>query len=215
VLALIGWATVGVLRAILAVGHYEERINVVTHGNVDVLPAWLVYMHLDALMPRGWETTVVDMLWALGSLVAVVAVAAWLYRSARHAVRLGGVLAWSRGWAVGGWFVPVANLVIPYLVVRDVRRGSGPAPRPAPVGWWWVSVLATVLLSGLTRLYHLLVSAGGTLHGTALDTRTVAYPLWTVAAAIAVAAAFLSVRVVSRITEAQQRTALAGATRPA
>ena len=39
VLAMILWAVVDVLHTIIAVGHYEHRITVVTHGNADVLPA--------------------------------------------------------------------------------------------------------------------------------------------------------------------------------
>lgn len=29
---------------------------------------------------------------------------------------------WSRGWAVGAWFVPVANAVLPFLVLSEVDR---------------------------------------------------------------------------------------------
>ncbi len=54
-----------------------------------------------------------------------------------------------RGWAVGGWFVPVVNLWFPRRIALDTWDASGPweAPRPHGLvnGWWaaWVvSLLA-------------------------------------------------------------------------
>jgi hypothetical protein len=128
---------------------------------------------------------------------------------------LSGALKWAPGWAVGGWFVPVAGLVIPYLVVRDVRQASAPAAQPVPVGWWWTSVLVTVLLNQLSWLYDVVTADGGRFEGSALDTRTVVYPLWTIETVMIAVTAFLSARVVRRITKAQQRTGEAGVTGPA
>jgi hypothetical protein len=212
VMALVLWVVIDVIRTTLAVGHYEDRIIVGTHGAPDVWPAWMAYELLAYLMPRAMVTAVADRLWILGALAAAVAYITWLYQARRNAGRLGGALEWTPGWAVGGWFIPVASLVIPYLVVRDVRRASAPAPEPVPVGWWWTSVLVTVLLNQLIWLYGVVTSDGGRFEGAALDTRTVAYPLWTAGTLMTVVAAFLSARVMRRITEAQQRTVDAGAT---
>jgi len=33
-------------------------------------------------------------------------------------------LNWKRGWTIGGWFVPLANFVIPQLVVSEIDRVS-------------------------------------------------------------------------------------------
>ena len=52
------------------------------------------------------------------------------------------------GWSVGGWFVPVATLVLPCIVARDIYRGTmlGRRNRPAGGGqitvWWWVGYVA-------------------------------------------------------------------------
>lgn len=213
VVALALFAVLDVFRTVVAVGHYEERILVVTHGSPDLLPPWLVYVILDELLPRGVAvTTVVDRSWLVVSLVAAAAFVTWLHRARREAGRLGGALAWGPAWAVGGWLVPVANLVIPYLVVRDVQRASGP-PRPDLAGRWWASVLAVVLLVLLAQWYGVLTSHGSALHRTPLDTRTVAYPLWAAGAVMTVIAAVLSARVVRRITRAQQRTGAVGVER--
>jgi len=211
VVALVLWVVIDVIRTTLAVGHYEHRITVGTHGGADVWPAWMAYELVDFLLPRrGLAIMVSDRMWVVGALVAAAAFVAWLYRARRNAGRLSGSLQWAPGWAIGGWFIPVASLVIPYLVVRDVRRASAPAPQPVPVGWWWTSVLVTALLNRLIWLYD-----DGRFEGTALDTRIVAYPLWTVGTVMIAVTAFLSARVVRRITTAQQRTGEAGATSPA
>jgi Domain of unknown function (DUF4328) len=216
VVALVLWVVIDVIRTTLVVGQYEQRITVGTHGGADVWPAWMAYELLDYLLPRrGLAITVSDRMWVLGALVAAAAFVAWLYQARRNAGRMGGSLKWAPGWAVGGWFIPVASLVIPYLVMRDVRRASAPAPQPVPVGWWWTSVLVTVLLNQLIWLYDVVTSDDGRFEGTALDTRTVAYPLWTVGTVMIVVTAFLSARVVRRITKAQQRTGDAEATSPA
>lgn len=216
-IALALWAVVDVLRTTVAVGHYEERITVVTHGGVDVTPAWLVYYLLDSWFRDSWfrggwlpdTVTVVDPVWLLSLLTAAAAVTAWLYHAHGHAERLGGALAWARGWTVGGWLLPGANLVIPYLVARDVRRATGDGP-PAPVGWWWASVLVTLLVHLLGWWYGMATASGASLARTALDTRTVAYPLWTTGTVAVVVTVFFTVRVVRRITAAQQRPAGTG-----
>jgi hypothetical protein len=205
VVVLVLWAVIDVIRTTLAVGHYEDRITMGTHGDADVWPAWMAYELLVHLMPHGMVSAVADRSWILGALAAAVAFVTWLYLARRNAGRLGGALEWAPGWAVGGWFIPVAGLVIPYLVVRDVRRAGVPAAQPAPVGWWWTSVLVTVLLNRLIWLYDVVTSDGGRFEEATLDTRTVAYPLWTLGTLMIVITAFLSARVVRRITEGQRR----------
>lgn len=47
------------------------------------------------------------------------------------------------GWAIGGWFIPLANLVIPYRVMANIARASLRRARtPALVWVWWLSWIA-------------------------------------------------------------------------
>ncbi|MFK3983333.1 DUF4328 domain-containing protein [Micromonospora sp. NPDC050397] len=200
---LVLWAAVGVLRATVAIGHYEDRIVTVTHDSAYVLPAWLVY----ALLPRDFATGGIDVVWAFATLLLLSAFVTWLHQARRHAERLGAGLEWSPRWAIGGWFVPVANLTIPYLVVRALKRTGEPRPRWVPVvplASWWAGVLTTVGLNILIWLHGTATSRDGSYHGTLLDTRALAYSLWVTAAVAAVVTAVLTMRVVRRLTEAQQ-----------
>ncbi|MFI1185539.1 DUF4328 domain-containing protein [Streptomyces californicus] len=80
----------------------------------------------------------------------------WFHRTRRNAeVFHAGVQRLGPGWAIGGWFVPIANLWMPYRVASGVWEASaqtGPGdgwrtvPR-TPLNLWWgawvVSLLAT------------------------------------------------------------------------
>ncbi|MGI5212186.1 DUF4328 domain-containing protein [Plantactinospora sp. CA-290183] len=76
-------------------------------------------------------------------LAAAVLVIIWFYRAYRNLDAFPG--AGSRlaaGWAIGGWFVPVVNLVVPFRVMADVARGSlWRLTTPALVWVWWLSYL--------------------------------------------------------------------------
>jgi len=216
VFALVVWAIAGAVRVFVAVGHYEHRIEVAVHGNRDpVLPALFFYDLLAAVMPRGTVTTVADRSWILASSVAVVAFVVWLRRARRGVDVPGGGPVWASGWAVGRWLVPVARLVVPYLVVRDVRRATGLAAGQVREGRWWASVLVTVSLAGLALIYDVVTSDGGVAEKSALDMRVVAYLLWTAEAVAIVVTGLLSTRLVRQITRAQRPTAGAAATAPA
>lgn len=87
--------------------------------------------------------------WAVDgfSLLGVVLVLVWLH-AAFTAMR--GRTSFSPGMAVGGWFIPLANIVLPALILRDawrtaVGRGGGIA-----FVWmiaWWITTITTVLAS--------------------------------------------------------------------
>lgn len=94
----------------------------------------------------------------IGSLVMGVATAAWLFRAYRNVLALGaGGARFGPGWAIGGWFVPILNLVRPKQVIDDTWRGSRPDADPVtlgtrdPVPWhlhlWWASFLVTLAFS--------------------------------------------------------------------
>jgi hypothetical protein len=58
-------------------------------------------------------------------LLAGIAFVVWLHRARANLDGPGSQeLTWTRGWAVGGWFIPLGNAVIPQLVVYEVDRVS-------------------------------------------------------------------------------------------
>ncbi|MEV4534319.1 DUF4328 domain-containing protein [Asanoa sp. NPDC049518] len=252
--ALFTLAVAEVVRTALAMGRYEHGIESVTHGNTDpVTPALYLYFLVDHFLPHGVEpSTVAKQAWLAAALVAGATFVAWLYDASRTAQRIDDTSAWAPRWAVAGWFVPFANLAIPYLVVRDVHSASGPrstvdrislgeqqevrsgplpdttgalpgtggalpgaggpgwdsrprrAIRPDPdrrvrIGRWWTLVLVTLAFAVLRWLYERATANGGSLHGTQVDMRFVAYPLWTITTILFVRTVNRSVRVIREV----------------
>jgi Domain of unknown function (DUF4328)/Protein of unknown function (DUF2510) len=85
----------------------------------------------------------------------------WLWRAAKNAQFLGRTSArFGPGWSIGGWFIPLANLVIPVLIVQDLWRATTPGTPPgsswrgergsALVGWWWALLILGGALSRAT-----------------------------------------------------------------
>ena len=87
-------------------------------------------VHHDYDKVRAWSAVLIVLLLLAGACFIV-----WLYRLRADvdtfAPNPGGL---GRGWAIGGWFIPLANAVLPFLVVRDVIRGTTAADVPATAG---------------------------------------------------------------------------------
>lgn len=103
-----------------------------------------------------------------GFLVIPIAVLTmiWMFRMASNLRALGRTGAtWGPGWAIGGWFVPPCVLyVVPWLMFKELWKGSDPAVGPGDPSWksgrvapivtiWWV-------LYGLVPLLGFVSSAG-------------------------------------------------------
>lgn len=97
----------------------------------------------------------VDFVYLLMSLPAGVMFLVWLWRARRNAELQAGPASQrtARGWTIGGWFCPVANLWMPYRVVIDIYRASSDRHRFGNiVGAWWVLLLLNYLV-GITSLF--------------------------------------------------------------
>ena len=104
------------------------------------------------------------------SLVTAVFFLVWIYRAHKNLKALGVTeLKYSPGWAIGGFFVPVINIVRPYQVVTEIwkasgsgaRRSGGAAwiyePTPVFISLWW----GLWLLSGFLDFISFAMVAGG------------------------------------------------------
>src|SRR5207247_3641963 len=103
-----------------------------------------------SMLSRGLAALTVDDLHAIDARnqaigiaqVVVLALAAiaflrWLHRAHRNVVELGATdLRCGPGWAVGIWFVPIANLWRPKQVIDEVWRAIDPE-LAADVGNGW------------------------------------------------------------------------------
>jgi uncharacterized membrane protein YjfL (UPF0719 family) len=85
--------------------------------------------------------------WA--SLLAIISLMTWLSRSVDNTPSLGGGIA-RRGprWAIGAWFIPIVNFVMPALIMRDLARRVSPDRKghgKLVLAWWLLYWLPVVL----------------------------------------------------------------------
>jgi hypothetical protein len=85
------------------------------------------------------------------ALVIFVLIIIWSHRAYVVAEGIGITQrSLSSGWAIGAWFIPIGNAVLPRLVLRDIEKaaaesvsrtsnGQTQAAPPIAIGWiWWV-----------------------------------------------------------------------------
>ena len=75
---------------------------------------------------------VVGLLFIAAAIVALV----WQHRAASAGRALGIPSGMSPAWGVGCWFVPIVNLWMPYLAVRDCLPADDPHRARVFTGGW-------------------------------------------------------------------------------
>ena len=97
----------------------------------------------------------------------------WQWRLAKNHQQLGRPgTSLGPGWAIGGWFIPLANFVLPFIQFRELWRGADPEAQPnawkqgrvSPVLWlWWGLFVAAYVIEMVTsfRLTFGTVEAAG------------------------------------------------------
>src|SRR5581483_5005799 len=63
----------------------------------------------------------------------------WQYRHAKNAELLRGRLPLGPGWAIGGWFIPLANYVLPAVQLSQAAKASDPVSPASPPEPWVTS----------------------------------------------------------------------------
>lgn len=92
-------------------------------------------------------------------IIAVVFFLMWLNRAVKNLEPLGiDEYKYSSGMAVGWWFIPFANLVLPFLVVRDLWKASVPGftgtdwkdlSAGPMLGIWWAAWIVSNLAANI------------------------------------------------------------------
>ncbi len=111
-------------------------------------------------------TTIFIWVWIVTFVVLVL----WMHRAHKATQRLWtGQRRWGAGWTIGGWFIPVAQLVIPKLVLNEIERiakarrsteePSGPiaSTSTAASGYlWWIFLSVGLIAAGVGRWIEVL-----------------------------------------------------------
>ena len=90
-------------------------------------------------------------MFAASNLWFVVSLLGFGLRSAQWAREHGTQLRLKPGWAIGGWFVPIASMFLPFIVLNDVAgtgAGEAAAARKRGLLWFWIWFIVLNQLSG-------------------------------------------------------------------
>ncbi|MFE9258047.1 DUF4328 domain-containing protein [Streptomyces sp. NPDC006879] len=190
----------------------------------DVFACLVGYSKLDAVLNADPSPTALDsadqaqnLIAASGHLQTAVTVAlaivfiAWFHRVRSNAeVFYPNGFDKGRGWAVGGWFVPLANLWIPYRIARETWSastqlapdGSRREVSTVPVTAWWT----------LFALYWVASRISARMYDNADTLREFrdALPPNLFTDALSIIAAVLAISFVYKLTRLQQRKVLEG-----
>ena len=140
--------------------------------------------------------------YVLFTVVSFAAVGRWIYLASANAHLLSDEMTISPGWAVGWYFIPIANLVLPYQAMREIwlashfRRYWHGHSAPHILVLWWTLWVTTRILGGLS----LQLRFGG-LTG---DLPAVGATVDIAAAALNIPLCLVVIAITRRITEAQK-----------
>jgi hypothetical protein len=89
-------------------------------------------------------------------LATIIVFCIWIYRSNKVARQLGAAdMKFTPGWAVGWYFIPFANLWMPYKAMKEIWAATkNPADwknerRGAILPWWWFLFILSNTLSNV------------------------------------------------------------------
>ncbi|WP_436492505.1 DUF4328 domain-containing protein [Actinokineospora sp. HUAS TT18] len=81
----------------------------------------------DDLYAADDRTTLLALIYLFALAISGVVFITWLYRARKNAELLcDAEHRRSRGWLIGGWFVPIVNLWFPFQIVSDIWKASSP-----------------------------------------------------------------------------------------
>lgn len=140
------------------------------------------------------------------TLVLTVVSLVWIYRAHSSLRERGIELTYSAGWAIGSYFVPLVNLVVPFKAMRELYNRSHGEPDDfahsavEEVFAWWVAYLVGLSL-WMVLLFKMAIDVFTNI--VFLTPAWAEFAIWALAALLLALACFLLAKLVGTITEAQ------------
>jgi hypothetical protein len=87
---------------------------------------------------------IIAMLAGLAAVVSGIVFLRWTYVVASNAHALVSHMDVTPGWAVGWYFIPIANLWKPYTSLKEIWEATGPREGSLVGAWWTLHIAAVV-----------------------------------------------------------------------
>jgi Domain of unknown function (DUF4328) len=141
------------------------------------------------------------LVWLLVFLATVIVWSIWQHRAQGNARALThDATEFTPGWAVGWWFVPIANLFKPFQTFRELwkasqgRDGWRALPTWPLIGWWWATWLA----------YNIIANTAWVTRGDTVESLHGADNLDIASNAFGIVSAVLAIQIVRSVIARQQ-----------
>ncbi len=145
------------------------KISLILCMVVAAASIWSSWLHIDLLerVQSGEEISyefvesndsreqVISQIYLPSVIVTMVIFLVWVFMSSRNAHALGARgMEYSPGWTVAWFFIPIANLWVPYKGVKEIFQASDPAhtddwhhsETPFTLPIWWALNICSILL---------------------------------------------------------------------
>jgi hypothetical protein len=161
------------------------------------------------LIAMGLSMCGVSLLYLLALGGCAVAFPMWMHRANRAARALGTQgMEFTPGWAAGWFFVPFANLVMPYRAMVELWKASD--PQLAPGGRWQATTVAPIV--GLWWTFwigsNMVAWAGNVVQRIGGQTQIAGVVLLCLSAALGVVAAVFAMKVIRGVTDRLEERAM-------
>jgi hypothetical protein len=150
----------------------------------------------------------ISLSYMLSLIVSIVLVARWIYRGHANLAAAGLFgLRYSPGWAVGWYFIPIANWFKPFGVMRELWNASHGATdhydsaSPATLKLWWACYIVPNLMTAISEV----IARRNPEFARTDEWITMA------ASGVLIASALLLARLIAQITSAQRDYLIPGA----
>jgi hypothetical protein len=107
----------------------------------------------------------------VSAFVFVVLFMIWIYRLNKNLHALSDMsMKYTPGWSVGWFFIPLANFILPYKVVKEIWHVSHKdfSVSRAIVRWWWVLYLLESFASSISARVLWRVDTAGAFANSAI-----------------------------------------------
>ena len=132
---------------------------------------------------------------------SVVFVSIWVYRAYANLESIGRRARMSAAMAVGWFFIPIANLWMPYRVIREVWDGTVGRPAGGLIAAWWTCWLAGSVVGSIQIPFSVSETSDAASHTAPL---LMSFP----SDLLFIAAALLLIRIIRTVTAAQEGLAI-------
>ena len=177
------------------IGEIAELNGDIMLGSPDPTPAEQLY----------WAVLISN---SLVAITTIIFFSMWIYRAAANVVAAGVAgFDFTPGWSVGWYFIPFANLVQPFIAMRQIwnasHAGTDDLNRGHPIlTLWWFSWLTSNITAN--------ISVQMSFRATTVETYYLALQISIISSILSLILMVVGLRLVERISAAQ-RDALSSA----